>query len=230
MSRGADLIGVGWQTLLDEHGVAATYTPLVGSAASILVLDNGTPEDIAQLAMQVDGVSKIVTATRTAITAAIGATVTIGATSYRVIAIRPRSEFAVDMMLGATVIAGSTTTDTLTVFWGPSTSTALDESGIQALQNVSSYTPAGNYAFAISGLPEKYLFFAWPDDAEQPLDVTGFETGGFNMVGDFAGTAEGYILTENGWPYKIVSVDGDDFRLYRTKYKQAASVTVTVTV
>lgn len=107
MSRGADLISVGWQTLLDEHGVAAAYTPLVGPAVAITVLDNGTPEDIQQLAMQVDGVSRIVTATRTAITAAIGATVTIGATAYKVIAIRPRSEFAVDMMLGATVIAGA---------------------------------------------------------------------------------------------------------------------------
>ena len=106
MSRGRTLLDIGWDHLLDEHGLDATYTPAVGAPSALVVLDNGTPEDIAQLAMGVDGISRIVTLTRGTVTPAVNDTVTIAAVAYKVIAIRPRSDQALDLLLGASNIAG----------------------------------------------------------------------------------------------------------------------------
>jgi hypothetical protein len=231
MSRASDLTTIGWETLLDEHGVAATYTPSGGAAASILVLDNGQPEDVQQLAMGVDGVARIVTATRTEITAAVGATVVIGGTTYYVIAIRPRSDQAVDLLLGATVVASNETGTTYTIYHGTSASLTLLAADITGLENnrVSS-SPGGNYTFAITS-GDVYCFLAWPNAmADQPNTADGFESGGFVMTGDMAGTSEGYTSTENGWNYQLVTVGGVSYRVYRTLYQQGTSLTITVNV
>lgn len=230
MSRGATLVTLGWETLLAEHGIDATYTPAVGSPVALLVLDNGTPEDVQQLAMGVDGVARIVSATRTDITATVGDTVTIGATQYAVLAIRPRSDQAVDLLLGVTEIAGNQTATTYTVYWGASESTTLNEAGITGLENnIVSATPAGNYVFTITGEDEKFCFFAWPNAMlDQPVATSGFKAGSFNMTGDMAGAAQGFVSSQNGWNYTTVSVGGVSYRLYRTLYTQASTLAITV--
>lgn len=115
------------------------------------------------------------------------------------------------------------------VRWGGALAAQLDADGIKALVGVRSTTLlAGNYSFSASA-QEVYLYFAWPDSLRpQPASVSGFMTGGMSMAGDFAGASEGYPAEENGWPYRIVAVDGVNHRLYRTLYQQGSAFSIAV--
>lgn len=106
MSAGSDLLDLGWQALLDHHGVSAVYTPSGGQPVACTVLDNGQPEDLQSLGLQVDGISRVVSVTRSQVGAIVGGTFTIGLDTYKVIGVRQRSAQALDVTLGATVIAG----------------------------------------------------------------------------------------------------------------------------
>jgi hypothetical protein len=127
-------------------------------------------------------------------------------------------------------VASKTYTKSMRVYWGPGSSTDLDEAGILALAyNVVLTSPAGNYTFG-DNAPPKYLFLAWPNDWPQPRTTDGFMAGGLPMSGDMADAADGYDQIHNGWPYKLVTVAGKAHRLYRTKYLQELGITITVNV
>lgn len=106
MSRSSDLLATGWGVLLEEHETTVTYTPSGGSAVELKALDNGQPEDVAALALNVDGISRIISVTRGAASYAAGASVTIGTDTYKVLGVRQRSALATDLLLGATVVSG----------------------------------------------------------------------------------------------------------------------------
>lgn len=112
------------------------------------------------------------------------------------------------------------------VYWGASASTTLDGAGILALTgNRTSLDPAGDYAFTPPA--EQYLYLAWPDDLpDQPVATTGFMVGPFPAV--LAGAAQGYDQSELGWEYKLVTVSGAAYRLYRTYWPIELAVTITV--
>lgn len=116
------------------------------------------------------------------------------------------------------------------VYWGPATPPTLDGAGIAALSGqTASTSPAGNYSFTPSG--EQYFYLAWPDAfSAQPRATDGFVSGGLPMTGDLAGATEGYDQSQNGWPYKLVSIGGNNYRLYRTRYTQSGPATITVNV
>lgn len=135
---------------------------------------------------------------------------------------------AVKSGMSNSAVASKTYSKARLVYWGASSNPVLDEAGILALPyQVYRPTPAGSYTFP-DNAPPKYLFMAWPDDGSQPVATTGFTSGGIPMTGDFAGAAEGYDQTHNGWPYKIVTVNGKPHRLYRTLYQMELSVTIVV--
>ena len=121
-----------------------------------------------------------------------------------------------------------TLTRAFALYWGTSTSTTLDAAGLLALESsVERDTPAGDYAFAAPGTPEKYFYLAWPNDlAEQPVAGTGLMSGPF--IVPLAETAEGYANEENGWFYALVNVSGSSYRLYRTYYTQSGAASITV--
>jgi hypothetical protein len=113
------------------------------------------------------------------------------------------------------------------VYWGTSNSTTLDEAGIKALASTLAADPAGNYVFTV-GASEVYFYQAWPAAATNPpIIVDGFIADGFGV--DFAGADAGYDQTDNGWPFKLVTVDTVPCRLYRTLYKQGGTLTIGVT-
>jgi hypothetical protein len=116
----------------------------------------------------------------------------------------------------------------LAVYWGSSTNPTLDEAGILALADSSNESsPAGSYLFPAPGIPEEYLYFAWPDSfAAQPRALDGFMSGPFPV--SMAGAAEGYDQLENGWAYLLVDVGGVPYRLYRTFWPLELEFTITV--
>lgn len=117
------------------------------------------------------------------------------------------------------------------IYYGRSASTTLDEAAILALSSHSAAVdPNGTYVFAAGS--GAYLYFAWKDSlAKQPIATDGFRTGGATMYGDFE-TAAPYTNVDPavmGFPYALVSVRGENYRVYRTLYQQTAEFSVIVT-
>jgi len=117
------------------------------------------------------------------------------------------------------------------IYYGRSASTTLDEAAILALSSHSAAVdPNGTYVFAAGS--DAYLYFAWKDSlAKQPIATDGFRTGGATMYGDFE-TAAPYTNVDPavmGFPYALVSVRGENYRVYRTLYQQTAEFSVIVT-
>ena len=138
--------------------------------------------------------------------------------------------FAVKAGLLDSEVATRTYTKSAQVYWGASDQTVLDEAGILGLGNsAAKVSPAGTYAFGAND-PPKYLYLSWPNAGPQPVPVTGFMSGGLPMTGDLAGADEGYDQVHNGWPYRLVTVNGQAYRLYRTKYLMSAAIYITVNV
>lgn len=113
------------------------------------------------------------------------------------------------------------------VYWGVSTETSLDATEIQALVASKNAPVAGNYSFS-PGSPEKYLYLAIRSTSSMPRTSDGFVTGGLPMIGDLAGSGQGYDQTVNGWPYMNVVFPAGTWRLFRTLYTQGSDFIITV--
>ena len=107
MSLGADLLNTGWDALLSHHETQVKHVPASGGAVQVLsALDNGQPEDVAALAMGVEGVSRVISVTRSTATFRRNDSVWIGGTRYYILGVRQRSAQATDILLGASEVAG----------------------------------------------------------------------------------------------------------------------------
>jgi len=107
MSLGSTLLNIGWDAVLGHHGLEVLHVPASGRPTQKLtVLDNGQPEAVAALAMNVDGLSRMISVTRSQASVAPGDGIVIGTTSYKVLQVRYRNDQATDLMLGNTVISG----------------------------------------------------------------------------------------------------------------------------
>jgi hypothetical protein len=107
------------------------------------------------------------------------------------------------------------------LYWGTSLSESVTGATVDAtFDKVLTISIIGSRAFAALG----YKFFAWPDEFGSPRAYNGFRDplSGSPIV--MAGTDQGYSETENGWGYKLISIDGTAFRLYRTLYQINAAV------
>lgn len=114
------------------------------------------------------------------------------------------------------------------IYYGASSSETLSAAEILALSSKALADPGGSYVFG-ANTPDKYLYMIWKASlAYQPASSDGFVTGGMQMVGDLADTAP-YTNLDNGWNYAIVSVGGENYRVYRTKYAQGLAMTIEVT-
>ncbi len=105
MSLVGDAIRAGWLMQLSVGGTSIVHTHGT-NVAHMMALDNGSLEEIASLAMAVEGVNRSILVTRDLATYAQGDTVSIGSDTYRVLAVRPRSDCATELLLGATIVAG----------------------------------------------------------------------------------------------------------------------------
>lgn len=122
-----------------------------------------------------------------------------------------------------------TTTTVVTasqMWWGVNAATTLDAAGIAALANTrTSDDPAYTYGFSPTN---EYLYFAWAASlTDQPIAGLGFTSGGFPV--SLAGVADGYTSSENGYNFKLVSVGGVNYRLYRSTNKLSLALDVVVT-
>lgn len=112
-----------------------------------------------------------------------------------------------------------------TVYYGKDDLTIL--TGAQALGTLtakSTSTIVSTYSLAAG---TGYIYFAWPETAGSPKAGTGFAIGSFNVP--MATSGDGYDQTENGWAYKLVTIDGVSCRLYRTFNKVNGAVDIIVT-
>lgn len=117
------------------------------------------------------------------------------------------------------------------IYHGSSENPLLDGAGIVMLLSSINNTVEGSYEFPAVAEPGQYLYLAWPNEiAAQPRAGDGFVVGGMPATDDLAGVDEGYGESSNGWPYRLVSVNGREYRVYRSKYRQTAMVTVEVKV
>lgn len=113
----------------------------------------------------------------------------------------------------------------VTIRWGTSTEPTLDGAGILDLENeVSRASIAGEYEFAAGG----YKFIAWPDAARPPVPETGIWDTTTDLPAIMAGADEGFTETDSGWTYRLVSVSGRAYRLYRTRQSLGATVTLRI--
>ena len=95
---------------------------------------------------------------------------------------------------------------------------------LSLLTSKSTGTIESTYSF-IAG--PGYLYFAWPVAAGSPKASTGFRVGNFNVP--MAVGTQGYDQVENGWNYKLVTVDGVSCRLYRSFNKVNGTADILVT-
>jgi hypothetical protein len=110
-----------------------------------------------------------------------------------------------------------------TAYFGRSASETLDEAGVSGLGSESRYSVGGSYSFAAGS---GYVYLAFPVTAGSPRAGDGFQVSGFPM--SLAGAAEGYSGDVNGWGFQTVSVGGVDYRVFRSYFTLAGSVTVQV--
>lgn len=119
------------------------------------------------------------------------------------------------------------------IFYGPSTSVTLDETGIEALVSSNlGVTENATYAFGTGG----YKYFAWPDSFPAgPTALTGFRDTATNLAVVMATSIDDAFFsnTENGWSYGIVSVTNSlgsttNYRVYRTKFQLGSAINIQV--
>lgn len=111
------------------------------------------------------------------------------------------------------------------VYWGSDASDTITGSEIaSAFDRLLSISMVGSKAFNAGG----FKFFAWPDAFGAPRAYNGFRDplSGSPIV--MAGADQGFSEEENGWGYRLVSIDGEAFRLYRTLYQINAAVSFLV--
>jgi len=118
------------------------------------------------------------------------------------------------------------------MYYGTSSSTTLDESGIEGLtSSLLTSTETGTKSFASGG----YKYFAWPDSFGSPTATTGFKDTSTNLAVAMADSTDNAFFSEveNGWYYGTVSVtnaysQNTTYRVYRTKNVLGGSINIQV--
>lgn len=118
------------------------------------------------------------------------------------------------------------------MYYGTSSSTTLDESGIEGL--AGSFLAAGKngtQSFAAGG----YKYFAWPDSFGSPTALTGFKDTAYDLAVAMADDTDDVFFSnvQNGWYYGTVSVtnaygQSTTYRVYRTKNVLGSSMNIQV--
>ncbi len=120
--------------------------------------------------------------------------------------------------------SGSGAGGTFTVYYGKSNTLVLTGQDVfDGLTANATGSIASTYSFP-SGLG--YMFFCFPNSEGSPQAGSGFVAGAF-AVG-MAGAAEGYDQLENGYSYKLVTVNGVQCRLYRSFNPTNGAADITV--
>ena len=117
-------------------------------------------------------------------------------------------------------------------YYGTSSSTSLDEAGIEGLSNSQlSTNENGTYSFVAGN----YKYFAWPDEFGSPTANTGFKDTSTNLAVAMATSTDDSFFsnTQNGWSYGLVSVTNTysqttNYRVYRTKNILGGSINIQV--
>lgn len=111
------------------------------------------------------------------------------------------------------------------VWYGVSSDPLLDSAGLSSLVLVEKESVAGTYQLPTAA--NQYLYWVLPASFA-PAIGSGFVVDGFPLTGDLAGAAQGYTSSINGWPCRVISVEGVQYAVYRTLYLQNVSVNLIV--
>lgn len=110
-------------------------------------------------------------------------------------------------------------------YWGSSTSETVTGSTIAStFTRLMSISIVGSKEFTAGG----FKFFCWPDAFGDPRAFNGFRDPQSGSPIVMAGADQGFSESGNGWGYRLVSIDGEAFRLYRTLYQINAAVSFLV--
>jgi hypothetical protein len=153
-------------------------------------------------------------------------------------AITLTSPGSVVFTLSATDSNGGSLSRTYTSYWrwrvyyGTSSSTTLDESGIEGLaSSLLTSSETDTYSFAAGD----YKYFAWPDSFGSPTASTGFKDTSTNLAVAMADSTDNAFFSneQNGWYYGTVSVTNTygqttTYRVYRTKNVLGGSINIQV--
>lgn len=104
------------------------------------------------------------------------------------------------------------------VYWGKHPGTSIDAAGILVLNSFSQSSVDGSYVFTEG---PGYAYFAFPLQFEAAAAINV----GFNMA--LAGVPQGYTTLTNGLRHDIVTVNGREYRVYRSYYELNGSFTAT---
>ena len=118
------------------------------------------------------------------------------------------------------------------LFFGTSSNTTLDESGIEGLSGSALVTSKnGTRSFAAGD----YKYFAWPNSLGSPTASTGFKDTSTNLAVAMADSTDNafFSSTQNGWSYGTVNVTNAysqtiSYRVYRTKNTLGGSINIQV--
>jgi hypothetical protein len=118
------------------------------------------------------------------------------------------------------------------VYHGTSSSTTLNETGIEGLTSSSLRANENTtYSFAAGD----YKYFSWPDSFGSPTASTGFKDTSTNLAVAMAESTDNAFFSnvQNGWYYGLVSVTNaysqtTNYRVYRTKNTLGGSINIQV--
>lgn len=149
----------------------------------------------------------------------VGSTITVG-----VIASNINGSSAQAVANGVSASGGATST----LYWGRSSADVLSGSGVLALSNnVAAATPVGSFNFT-SGT-SSYYYFAVPESMTAPAVIkliSSNTTLALAVSPDFPD----YSLSVNGLSYMMVSVNGVNYRVFRSYNTIGAADGINVTI
>jgi hypothetical protein len=197
---------------------APVFAPVSGSFASTVNVTITTATSGADIYYTNDGSTPTSGSTLYS-----GAIVTSATTTYKAIGIKSG-------MSDSSVTSKTYTKSAAAqpVYWGPSSSTVLDEAGILALANTANETDFFR-TYAFGGTVSDYFYWWSPATFAVPRITDGFYLAPFPV--SMATNGEGFTDgPTNGWYYLNVTVNGVAGRLYRSFFQIGSGSTQNIVV
>lgn len=137
----------------------------------------------------------------------------------------PTSDGAAFDVTAVAIVNGSTVGGSSTLYFGQNAAETLTGAEIKAnLAAVTTVGIVGVRSFSGGG----YKFLAWPAALGAPRAAVGLKDTSTGLPVVMAGTPEEYTEMENGWNYKLTTIDGVAYRVYRTLYQLNGTFSILV--
>jgi len=137
----------------------------------------------------------------------------------------PESDGGAFDVTAVVITNGTIAGGAVTLYFGEDAAETMTADEIKA--NLAAVTTVGIVGVrAFSGGGYKYL--AWPASLGAPRAAVGLRDVNTGLPVVMAGTPEGYTESENGYGYKLTTIDTVAYRVYRTLYPLSGSFSILV--